>query len=134
MLNKRYLDHLEYQVTAACIEVHKALGPGLLVSVYQKCLTEELRLRNIGFVTEKLIEIWYKDIILDTQLKIDFIIEDCMILELKAVDSILPIHEAQILTYMKLTKIPCGILLNFNCTNIVQNGKKPFVNEFYRSL
>jgi GxxExxY protein len=71
---------------------------------------------------------------LDTALRVDFYVNNCLVIEVKAVDSILPIQEAQILTYMKLLKAPKGLLINFNCTNIIQTGKKPYVNEFYREL
>jgi GxxExxY protein len=130
MINKTFLDQLEYKVTGACIEVNKILGPGLLESVYQKCLMRELQLQNINFTSQHSILLSYKDVLLDTELKADLVIENCMVLELKAVENILPIHEAQILTYMKLLRIPKGLLVNFNSTNIVHNGKKSFVNEF----
>lgn len=131
MINKAFLDDLEYRVTGACIEVHKILGPGLLESIYHQCLVRELQLRNINFSSECKIQIVYKDVLIDSSLRTDLFIEDCLVLELKAIDSILPIHEAQILTYMRILEAPKGLLINFNCTNIVQFGKKPFVNEFY---
>ncbi|WP_254561209.1 GxxExxY protein [Dyadobacter diqingensis] len=134
MLTKKYLNELEYQLTGAIIDVHKHLGPGLLESVYQKCLAHELRLRNMVFSSEHHIDVIYKEFHLDTALRVDFYINNCLVIEVKAVDSILPIHEAQILTYMKLLKAPKGLLINFNCTNIIQTGKKPYVNEFYRDL
>jgi GxxExxY protein len=134
MLTKKYLNELEYQLTGAIIDVHKHLGPGLLESVYQKCLAHELRLRNMVFSSEHHIDVIYKEFHLDTALRVDFYINNCLVIEVKAVDSILPIHEAQILTYMKLLKAPKGLLINFNCTNIIQTGKKPYVNEFYREL
>lgn len=134
MINKTYLNNLEYQVTGACIEVHKTLGPGLLESIYHKCLIRELQLKNINFISEKTIKINYKDIILDTDLRADLFIENCMVLELKSVEKFLPIHEAQILTYMKILNAPVGLLINFNSTNIIQNGKKPFVNMYYNLL
>jgi len=134
MVTKKYLDDLEYQITGACIDVHKDLGPGLLESVYQKCLAHELRLRHILFSSEHTIDVVYKGFHLDTALRVDFLIENCLVIEIKSVNSILPIHEAQLLTYMKLLETPKGLLINFNCTNIIQNGKKPFVNEFYRNL
>jgi GxxExxY protein len=130
MINKPFLDQLEYRVTGACIEVNKILGPGLLESVYQKCLMRELQLQNINFKAEHPIVLTYKDLLLDTALKVDLVIENCLVLELKAVESILPIHETQILTYMKLLRIPKGLLINFNSTNIVHNGKKSFANEY----
>jgi GxxExxY protein len=132
MLTKKYLNDLEYRITGACIEVHKALGPGLVESVYHKCLIRELQLRNINFTSEQLVCVDYKGFLLDTALRADLFIEGCIVLELKAVEQLLPIHEAQLLTYMKLLYAPCGILYNFHCTNIVQHGKKSFVNEFYK--
>lgn len=134
MIDKTYLNNLEYQITGACIEVHKILGPGLLESIYHRCLIRELQLRKINFISEKTISINYKDLTLDTNLRIDLFIEGCIVLELKSIEKILPIHGAQILTYMKILNAPVGLLINFNSTNIIQNGKKPFVNELYRSL
>ncbi|KQB98996.1 GxxExxY protein [Pedobacter sp. Hv1] len=131
MINKAFLDDLEYRVTGACIEVHKILGPGLLESIYHQCLARELQVRDINFSSECKIQIVYKGTLIDSSLRADLFIEDCSVLELKAIDNILPIHEAQILTYMRILKAPKGLLINFNCTNIIQFGKKPFVNEFY---
>jgi GxxExxY protein len=82
MIDKIYLDNLEYKITGACIEVHKALGPGLLESVYHKCLIRELQLQNILFVSEQIVAVSYKDIILDTELRADLFIENCIVLEL----------------------------------------------------
>lgn len=131
MINKAFLDDLEYKVTGACIEVHKTLGPGLLESIYHQCLVRELQLRKINFHSEYTIDILYKNMLIDTALRVDLFIENSLVLELKSIASILPIHEAQILTYMKILKAPKGLLINFNCTNIIQFGKKPFINEFY---
>jgi len=130
MINKTFIDNLEYRVTGACIEVHKLLGPGLLESIYHKCLIRELQFQKINFKAEQPITLSYKDFLLDSELRADLFIENCLILELKSVESILPIHEAQILTYMKLLKAPKGLLINFNCTNIVQTGKRVLVSEF----
>ena len=134
IISKEFLKKLTYQVNGAAIEVHKALGPGLLESVYHKCLMHELKLRHISFTSETVIPICYKGIIVDAELRYDLLVEKCLIVELKAVESTLPIHEAQLLTYMKLEKVPQGLLINFNCTNIFKEGQKTFVNEFYRQL
>jgi GxxExxY protein len=134
MFSKSFLDNLEYQVTAACIDVHKSLGPGLLESVYRRCLMRELSLRDINFKSEQPITIFYRGLALETQLRADLIIENCLVLELKSIEKLLPIHEAQLLTYMKLIKAPCGMLINFNSTNIVKYGKRAFVSEYYRNL
>ncbi|WP_421939153.1 GxxExxY protein [Pedobacter sp.] len=131
MITKTYLDHLEYQVTGACIEVHRALGPGLLESIYHECLVTELKSRNIDFISEYQIPLFYKGLPLSAKFRADLLIENCMIVELKAVEQIIPIHEAQILSYMKLLKIPKGLLINFNSVNIVKYGKRSFINDFF---
>ena len=102
MVDKKFLDNFEYKVTGACIEVHKALGPGLLESIYHKCLMRELELQGVNFTSEHLITIEYKNAFMNTEVRADLYIENCMVLELKAVEKIQPIHQAQILTYMKL--------------------------------
>jgi GxxExxY protein len=133
-MTKKQLRELEYDITGACIEVHRNIGPGLLESVYHKCLAREFQLRNIRFSSEMMVKVFYKDIDLETDLRVDFFVEQCIVLELKAVEKILPIHEAQILTYMKLTECPKGLLVNFNCTNIIVEGKKSYVNSFYTEI
>ncbi len=133
-ITKTYLTDLIYKVTGAAIEVHKQLGPGLLESVYQKCLAKELFLRGIRFQQEIVVRVDYKGINLDTELRCDFLIENVLPVELKAVESILPVHEAQILTYMKLLEAPKGLLINFNVVNLYKEGQKAFVNELYRKL
>lgn len=133
-MNKSELDYLEFIVTGACIEVHKTLGPGLIKSVYKQCLTHELTLRGINFETNKIIFVGYKQINIATELVTDFIIDHTILMEVKSVDEILPIHKAQLLAGMKLLKVPKGILVNFNCSNIVKEGKIPFVNDYYREI
>ena len=134
MIDRKFLSNLECEVTGACIEVHKILGSGLLESIYHKCLKKEFQLKDIDFTSEKIIFINYKGSVLDTEIRADFLIENCLVLELKSVEAILPIHEAQLLTYMKMLRAPKGLLINFNCMNIIKDGKKSFVNEFYNPL
>lgn len=110
------------------------MGPGLLESVYHRCLIEELRQRNIQYETELIIPIEYKGITLDSNLRCDLLIENQIALELKSVDKIHPIHEAQLITYMKLLEVPKGLIINFNCINIMREGQKTFVNEYFRQL
>jgi GxxExxY protein len=105
---------LTEQIIAAAIEVHRALGPGLLESIYQLCLAQELRLRGLSFEQEKVIALDYKGIHIDTGYRLDFIIQNKVVLELKAVESTLPVHEAQLLTYLKVTGCKVGLLINFN--------------------
>jgi GxxExxY protein len=133
-LSKNYLKDLVYQVNGAAIEVHKQLGLGLLESVYHKCLKKELELRNIRFESEFKIPIHYKGIEVDTDLRLDLLVENVLVVELKAVEYILPVHEAQILTYMKLLAKPKGLLINFNVSNIFYEGQRTFVNELYIKL
>jgi GxxExxY protein len=131
---KGFLKSLVYQVNGAAIEVHKALGPGLLESVYHKCMKKELLLRGLHFNSEVYVPVKYKGLEIDTELRCDFLVEDILVVELKAVEVVLPIHEAQVLTYMKLLNSPEGLLINFNTTNIFKNGQKTFVNDLFRDL
>ena len=133
-MDKAILKQLVYDVNGAAIEVHKALGPGLLESIYHKCLMYELSLRKIPFTAEHEIPVIYKGISVKAELYCDLLIEDTLVVELKAVEKILPIHTAQILTYMKLLEAPMGLLLNFNVVNIFENGQKTYVNELFRGL
>ena len=133
-ISKKYLDLITYEIIGAAIEVHKTLGPGLLESVYHKCLKKELELKNISFETELSIPIKYKGEDIDADLRCDFFIDDCIVVELKSTDIIKPIFEAQLLTYMKLLKAPKGILINFNVQNIFKDGQKTYVNDYFRNI
>ncbi len=134
MITKKYLDKLTYEVMGAAIEVHKSVGAGLLESVYHQCLKYELGLRKISFLTEMIVPVHFKRLQLETELRCDLFVENCLAVELKAVSTLAPIHEAQLLTYMKLLNAPKGILINFNCVNLFKEGQKTFVNEFFRNL
>ncbi|MGM0582380.1 MAG: GxxExxY protein [Bacteroidota bacterium] len=131
---KSFLKELTYNINGAAIEVHKELGPGLLESIYHQCLIHELKKRNINFQTERLIEVSYKGLNLDTNLRCDLLIENSICIELKAVKEVLPVHEAQLITYMKLLKVPKGILFNFNVYNLYSEGQKTFINEYFNDL
>jgi GxxExxY protein len=133
-ITKSYLKDLTYHFNGACIEVHKILGPGLLESVYHKCLKHELTLRGISFESEFQLPVLYKGIGIDTELRCDLLIENALVVELKAIDSFHPIHEAQILTYMKLLLKPKGLLVNFNVVNLYNDGIRSYVNEHFRTL
>jgi GxxExxY protein len=133
-ITKSYLTDLTYQINGAAIEVHKFLGPGLLESVYHRCLKKELNLRGISFKSELLVPIVFKDLEIETDLRCDLFIENCIVLELNAIEIILPIHHAQLMTYMKLLESPKGILYNFHSVNLYKDGQKTFVNEYFRLL
>jgi len=117
---------LSNKVIGCAIEVHRALGPGLLESAYQQCLCHELRQNNISFEVEKALPVNYKGCRLDCGYRIDILVENEIILELKSVEKLQPIHEAQILSYMKLAGVKQGFLINFNVT-VLKEGLKSFV-------
>jgi len=107
-------DELSGLVIAAAIEVHRTLGPGLLESIYERCLIRELELRHLRVVSQQTVQIQYKDICFDEALKFDLLVEGCLLLEVKAVQGVLPIHKAQLMSYMKLLNLPLGLLFNFH--------------------
>ncbi|MCU0444238.1 MAG: GxxExxY protein [Microscillaceae bacterium] len=134
MLTKSYLNKLTYEIINVAIEVHKTLGPGLLENVYHRCMRHEFGLRKHTFESELIVPVDYKGMSLDAELRCDFLFEQCLVIEIKSVEAILPIHQAQLMTYMKLLKVPKGILINFNCINIFKEGQQTFVNELFKSL
>ena len=107
-------DHLSRQVIGAAIEVHRLKGPGLIESIYERCLMRELELRGISAVNQRLVRIEYKGLVFDEPLRFDVLVEACLLLELKCVQEVLPIHKAQLLSYMKLLDIPLGLIINFH--------------------
>jgi len=133
-ITQKYLDELTYNVLGAAIEVHKLMGRELLESVYQECLKEELRHRKINFLSELKIPVVYKNKELAIDFRCDFFVENCLVVELKAIMQFDEIHEAQLLNYMKLLKAPKGNLINFNCNNIFHEGQKTLVNEYFKQL
>lgn len=134
MITKKHLDKLTYEIIGSAIEVHKSMGRGLLESVYHECLKEELIHRKINFLTEMAIPVKYRDKILDIDFRCDLFVEQCVVVELKSVQEITNVFEAQLLNYMKLLKAPKGILINFNCFNIFKEGQKTYVNEYFTNL
>lgn len=134
MLTQKYLDELTYEVVGASIEVHKIMGSGLLENLYHQRLKEELKHRKINFLTEMTVPVLYKDKPLEIDFRCDLFIENCLVVELKAVREITNVFEAQLLTYMKLLKAPKGILINFNCSNIFKEGQKTYVNDYFKLL
>jgi GxxExxY protein len=133
-MTKSDLLDLTYKINGAAIEVHKYLGPGLLESVYHKCMSFELNLRKIHFNSELIIPLKYKGNSLDMNLRCDFLINNAIVVELKTVEYILLVHEAQLLTYMNVLKVPKGILINFNVDNLYKHGITTYVNHLYKSL
>ena len=123
------LDRLTEQIIGAAIEVHRNTGPGLMESVYEECLCYELSQLGLSFQRQVHLPISYKGIKLDCGFKMDLLVEDSIVLELKTVDQLLPIHSAQLLTYFKLSGKKVGLLLNFN-EPILKKGLKRLVNHF----
>jgi GxxExxY protein len=119
-------DLLSKKVIGRALEVHRALGPGLLESAYEQCLAFELSAANISFQLQHPLPLEYKGIKLDCGYRADLLIENKLLVELKSVDKMLPIHEAQLLTYMKIAKVPIGLLINFNVKQL-KMGLKRFV-------
>ena len=134
MLTKQFLTDLTFSIISVAIEVHKEVGPGLLESIYHQCMKREFMLRGIQVVSECPVPVEYKGMHVTADLRCDFLVEDSMLVELKAVSAFAPIHSAKLLTYMQLLEIPKGILINFNCMNIFKEGQQTKVNEFYRPL
>src|SRR5215510_7466040 len=107
-------DELSRRVIGAAIEAHRLKGPGLIESIYERCLMRELELQKITAVNQRLVTIEYKGLVFEEPLRFDVLVEDCLLLELKCVQELLPIHKAQLLSYMKLLNIPLGLIINFH--------------------
>jgi len=122
------------KLIGCAIEVHKELGPGLLESAYEQCLCHELTLQGIAFERQVPLPVAYKGIRLDCGYLMDLVVEGEVIVELKTVEKILPIHEAQLLTYLKLYHRPVGLLVNFNVPVLLKGGVKRIVNQFQEVL
>ena len=115
------------QVIGAAIEVHKAIGPGLLESIYQECLEVELRLRRVRFERHKTIPVMYKGVDVGAALRLDLLVGNAVIVEIKTVEALTPVHEAQLLTYLRLTGCSVGLLINFN-VDVLRKGIKRMIN------
>ena len=124
--NGRDNDPLSRKVIGCAIEVHKALGPGLLESTYEHCLAHELSLNGVHYERQYALPVSYKNLTLECGYRLDFLVEGKLVVELKSVGQLLPIHEAQLLTYMKLAQVPTGLLANFN-VRVLKHGIKRFV-------
>lgn len=125
--NLDYLNTISAEIIDACIEVHKELGPGLLESVYEHCLFIELQNRGIKVKQQVYLPVIYKEQEIDINFRMDLLVEDEVVVKLKAVETILPIHKAQILTYLKLADKKLGLLINFNVP-LLKQGINRFVN------
>ena len=133
LITKKQVTQLSYDITGLAIKVHKNLGPGLLESIYETCLKYELE-RNGYTVKQQIVaDIVYDGLLIETPLRIDLLVNDLVIVELKTVEQIKPVHQAQLLTYMKILEKPQGLLISFFTDNIIKS-MKPFVNEYFNML
>lgn len=131
-MNAKELNRIGFSIVGAAIEVHKVLGPGLLESIYQKALEKELKLRKHQVSTEVAVPIHYKEELIANDLKVDLLVDEVVIIELKAVSEIHPRMQAQLLTYLRLTNLKLGYLINFHEEKLL-DGLQRFVNNFERA-
>jgi len=134
LLTKEFVDKVTYDVIGAAITVQKKMGRGLMESVYHECMKEELKKKSLDFHTELSIPVFYDEKKLAVRFRCDLFVENCLVVELKAVSKFVMEHEAKVLNYMRLLKAPKGILINFNCSNIFREGQKTLVNDIYAKL
>jgi GxxExxY protein len=120
-------------VIGLCLEIHRELGPGLLESAYEECLAYELSRAGLRFERQKPLPVVYKEARLDCGYRLDFVVEGCLLLELKAVAELLPLREAQLLTYLKLARQPLGLLINFNVPLLKQGVKRVVAGDLFRT-
>ena len=116
---KLILEDLTEEIIGAAIEVHKELGPGLMESAYEECFCHELHLKHLKFQRQVPLPVQYKDIRLDCGYRLDVVVEDAVIIEIKCVEKVIPVHEAQLLTYLKMTQRRVGLIINFNVPRLV---------------
>ncbi len=129
MILQERLNAISEAIIGAAIDVHKAVGPGLLESAYEACLAYELRQRGLKVEQQKELPLKYRDVQLDCGYRLDLLVEDIVIVEVKALEALLPIHQAQLMSYLRLTKCRLGLIINFNVTQLTR-GVKRVVNEF----
>ena len=129
MVGKEELDQITEKIIGAAIDVHRALGPGLLESAYEACLAFELRELGFRIRTQAPLPVIYKSVKVDCGYRLDLVVQDMVIVELKSVDSLAPIHEAQLLSYLKLSGCVVGLLINFN-VRVLKTGIRRRVNRY----
>jgi GxxExxY protein len=130
MITQKYINEISYKIIGCAIEVHKQLGPGLLESVYESCFVDELQSTGLSVRSQIYIPLIYKGKDLGGQLKLDLLVEDLIIVENKAVEIMIPLYQAQLLSYLKLTGKPKGLLINFNSVNIKEQLVSLVTEEF----
>ena len=132
-ITRKIINEMTYEIVGCAITVHKELGPGLLESVYEHCMCEELKDKGFYIKRQQSVPIIYRGKILDCELRYDILVNDLIIVELKAVEIMIPLFKAQLLTYLKLLEKPKGLLINFNCENIISQ-MVPMVTPAFAEL
>ncbi|MBB6236745.1 GxxExxY protein [Pedobacter sp. AK013] len=132
-MTKREVTQLSYEITGLAIKVHKILGPGLLESIYERCLKYELEKNGYTVSQQFVLSVMYDDLEMDLDLPPDLFVNKCVVIEIKAISNILPVHQAQLQTYRKLLNAPQGLLINFFTDNITKSIV-PIVNEYFKIL
>lgn len=130
MVTQQYINEISYKIIGCAIEVHKNLGPGLLESVYEPCFIDELRSSGLTVASQVYVPVHYKGKDLGGCLKLDLLVNDLIIVEEKAVEQMIPLFKAQLLSYLKLAGKPKGLLINFNCENIKDHMVSLVTNDF----
>ncbi len=134
MITQRTINELTYQIVGCAIEVNRLIGPGLLESFYEQALLHELNQKGLRTSAQQKVLVPYKSTVLDCDLRLDILVEDLVVVENKSVSELKAIHEAQLITYMKILRRPKGILFNFNVRHLFKEGMIQFVNEYYSAL
>jgi len=124
MLNETSFNRTTHEILGAAIEVHRVLGPGLFERVYEPCFHYELGVRKLQFETQRVVRVLYKGMRFGATYRVDLIVEGAIVVEMKSVAALLPVHSAQVLTYMKLTNCPFGLLINFNVPKLTDGVKR----------
>jgi GxxExxY protein len=127
-------ESLSGKVIGAAIEVHRVLGPGLLENIYERCLLRELELRNMEAVSQQKVRIEYKGLQFEESLRFDILVGGCLLVEVKAVESVLPVHKAIVMSYMKLLDVPIGLIINFHEAKLVDGVSRLFLRGANREL
>lgn len=130
MITQKYVNQIAYRIVGCAMEVHKALGLGLLESVYEECLLEELRINGLLVSSQQKVPLVYRDKVLKSELRLDILVNDLVVVELKAVEQLMPIFKAQLLSYLKLSQKPKGLLINFNSVLLKEQIVSLVTEEF----
>jgi GxxExxY protein len=133
-MTQKYLNELTYTIIGSAIHIHQELGPGLLESVYEKCMVHLLKQKGLNVSSQQKVPLVFNGLYLDCELRFDILVENVIIVEIKAVECLQPIHHAQLLTYLRLLEKPKGVLINFNCTHLYKEGQKTIVTDLYAKL